>query len=91
MGIGRGQQTAAHPSIIDFDQPIEQQAEEVYEDRVPVVESMGGIRRSERERKLSRDAAFMYGNDLDDQIPSSAPKADDEDEYEKNSSLPRRK
>jgi hypothetical protein len=91
MGIGRGQQTAAHPSTSDFGQLIEQQAEEEDKDKLPMAESMGGPRRSGRDRKLLRDAAFMYGNDMDDQIPSSAPKADDEDEYEQNGSTPRRK
>jgi hypothetical protein len=91
MGLGRGQQTAARLSVIDFDHLNEQQTEEEDEDELPLAEFTGGARRSGRERKPPRDAAFMYGNDIDDQIPSSALKADDEDEYTQNTSPPARK
>jgi hypothetical protein len=91
MGLGRGQQTASRLSVIDIDHLNEQQTEEEDEDELPLAEFTGGARRSGRERKPRRDAAFMYGNDIDDQIPSSALKADDEDEYTQNTSPPARK
>jgi hypothetical protein len=89
MSIGRGQQSAARPSVIDFDQLHEQQAEEDEEEELPVAEPADGARRSGRDRKPPKLDDYYVGSEMEDQFTSSAPKADGDDNYE--SSPPARK
>jgi hypothetical protein len=78
MGVGGGQQSAAHPSIIDFDQLNEQQAEEEEEEDLPVAGPVVGSLRSGRSVKQPKADDYVYGSEIDVQMPSSMGKESDE-------------